>query len=147
MRKIDPEMQAIAVGEIGPWSKQMLTTCSDHMSLLSEHLYEQSIDDVVAHTAQLAGRIREISDAHRQYRKDIPALEGKDICIALDEWNYWYGANEYGELGVRYFLQDGLGVAIGLHELFRNSDLFFMANYAQAVNVIGAIKTTKTTKT
>ena len=31
-----------------------------------------------------------------------------------------------------------------LHEMFRNSDLFFMANYAQTVNVIGAIKTTKT---
>ena len=28
--------------------------------------------------------------------------------------------------------------------MFRNSDLFFMANYAQTVNVIGAIKTTKT---
>jgi alpha-N-arabinofuranosidase len=26
--------------------------------------------------------------------------------------------------------------------MFRNSDLFFMANYAQTVNVIGAIKTT-----
>ena len=28
--------------------------------------------------------------------------------------------------------------------MFRNSDLFVMANYAQTVNVIGAIKTTKT---
>jgi alpha-N-arabinofuranosidase len=28
--------------------------------------------------------------------------------------------------------------------MFRNSDLFFMANYAQTVNVIGAIKTTPT---
>jgi alpha-N-arabinofuranosidase len=37
-----------------------------------------------------------------------------------------------------------LGIAAGLHELFRSSDLFFMANYAQTVNVIGAIKTTKT---
>jgi alpha-N-arabinofuranosidase len=31
-----------------------------------------------------------------------------------------------------------------LHEYFRNSDIYFMANYAQTVNVIGAIKTTKT---
>ena len=62
----------------------------------------------------------------------------------MDEWNYWYGPNEYGELGVRYFLQDALGVAAGLHELFRQSDIFFMANYAQTVNVIGAIKTSNT---
>jgi alpha-N-arabinofuranosidase len=144
MRAVDPEMQAIAVGAVGPWSEQMLTTCSDHMSLLSEHLYCQDRDDVIEHAGQIAARIRQIADAHREYRKSIPNLAGRDIRIALDEWNYWYGANEYGELGTRYFLQDGLGVAIGLHEYFRNSDLFFMANYAQTVNVIGAIKTTKT---
>ena len=74
----------------------------------------------------------------------LPSLKGKDIRLALDEWNYWYGPNEYGELGTRYFLQDGLGAAAALHEMFRNSDLFFMANYAQTVNVIGAIKTTTT---
>jgi len=43
------------------------------------------------------------------------------VRIAFDEWNYWYGSYEYGELGVRYFLKDGLGIAAGLHELFRNS--------------------------
>ncbi|HVT28827.1 MAG TPA: alpha-L-arabinofuranosidase C-terminal domain-containing protein, partial [Lacipirellulaceae bacterium] len=32
----------------------------------------------------------------------------------------------------------------GLHEYFRNSDIIHMANYAQTVNVIGCIKTTKT---
>ena len=32
----------------------------------------------------------------------------------------------------------------GLHEYFRNSDIVHMANYAQTVNVIGCIKTTKT---
>jgi alpha-N-arabinofuranosidase len=37
-----------------------------------------------------------------------------------------------------------LGIAAGLHEYFRNSDIIFMANYAQTVNVIGCIKTTKT---
>jgi alpha-N-arabinofuranosidase len=41
-------------------------------------------------------------------------------------------------------MQDALGIAAGLHEMFRNSDLFYMANYAQTVNVIGCIKTTKT---
>jgi len=60
----------------------------------------------------------------------------------MDEWNYWYGPNDFGELGVRYFMQDALGIAAGLHEFFRNSDIYFMANYAQTVNVIGAIKTT-----
>ena len=49
-----------------------------------------------------------------------------------------------GELGTTYFHKDGLGIAKGLHEYFRHSDIIFLANYAQTVNVIGCIKTTKT---
>jgi alpha-N-arabinofuranosidase len=144
MRKVDPKIVPIAVGAVGEWSKTMLTSATAHMDHLSEHTYWQSKPDVPAHVAQATTAIRKIADAHRAYRKDLPSLKGRDIRIALDEWNYWYGANEYGELGTRYFLQDGLGAAAALHEIFRNSDLFVMANYAQTVNVIGAIKTTKT---
>ena len=144
MRAVDPSIRPIAVGQVGQWSREMLKNCSNHMSLISEHLYWQDKDSVEEHVAQIPEGIRGVADAHRKYRKDIPSLTGKDIRIALDEWNYWYGGNEYGELGVRYFLQDALGIAAGLHEMFRQSDIFFMANYAQTVNVIGAIKTTKT---
>ncbi|MBN2243659.1 MAG: alpha-N-arabinofuranosidase [Acidobacteria bacterium] len=144
MRAVDPAIQSIAVGQAGEWSREMLANCADHMELLSEHLYWQDRDDVESHVAQIPQGIRRVADAHRKYREELPSLAGKDIRIALDEWNYWYGGNEYGELGVRYFLQDALGIAAGLHEMFRQSDLFFMANYAQTVNVIGAIKTTKT---
>lgn len=144
MKAMDATLKPIGVGFIGDWSRQMLTTCSDHMDLISEHIYWQDKDTVVEHVSQISEGIKRIADAHRSYRKEIPNLEGKDIRIALDEWNYWYGPNEFGELGVRYFLRDALGIAAGLHEMFRNSDLFYMANYAQTVNVIGAIKTTKT---
>ena len=144
MRKVDPEFKPIAVGAKGRWSEQMLASCADNISLISEHLYWQNRDDVASHVGQSAAQIREVAEAHRGYRKTIAALAGKDIRIAMDEWNYWYGPNEYGELGVRYFLQDALGIAVGLHEFFRNSDIYWMANYAQTVNVIGAIKTTKT---
>ena len=76
----------------------------------------------------------------------LSELNGKDIRIAMDEWNYWYDHDRYvyGELGVRYRHRDALGIAAGLHEFFRNSDIIRMANYAQTVNVIGCIKTTKT---
>ena len=144
MRAVDPAIVPIAVGQVGEWSRQMLTTCADHMGLLSEHLYWQQKDDLVEHVRQISDRIREVAEAHRAYRRELPSLQGKDIRIAMDEWNYWYGPNEFGELGVRYFLQDALGIAAGLHEFFRHSEIYYMANYAQTVNVIGAIKTTKT---
>ncbi len=144
MRAVDPNVQPVAVGAVGDWSRTMLGSASSHMSSISEHLYWQDKPDVAAHVAQAPDAIRRVAEAHRVYRRDIAALKGKDIRVALDEWNYWYGPNEYGELGTRYFLQDALGIAAGLHELFRNSDIYFMANYAQTVNVIGAIKTTAT---
>jgi alpha-N-arabinofuranosidase len=62
----------------------------------------------------------------------------------MDEWNYWHRPYEYGELGCIYRLRDALGIAAGLHEYYRCSDIIAMAHYAQTVNVIGCIKTTKT---
>ena len=142
MRAVDPTIRAVAVGEVGEWSRRMLADCAGHMELISEHAYWQNRENLVEHVNQVPERIRRIAEAHRSYRREVEGLAARDIRIAFDEWNYWYGPNEYGELGVRYFLQDALGIAAGLHELFRQSDLFYMANYAQTVNVIGAIKTT-----
>jgi alpha-L-arabinofuranosidase len=144
MRKVDPGIQLIAVGNVGPWTEGMLEHCADHMELISEHFYVQEKQDVVEHVALPVRETRRICEAHREYRQRFESLAGKDIQIAMDEYNYWYGAFVFGELGTRYFLKDGLGIAATLHEFFRHSDIVFMANYAQTVNVIGCIKTSKT---
>ncbi|MGB7581463.1 MAG: alpha-L-arabinofuranosidase C-terminal domain-containing protein, partial [Sedimentisphaerales bacterium] len=142
--KVDPSAKLVGVGSVGKWSETMLKVCSGYMNLISEHIYCKENKDVIKHTKQLANEIKRVADAHRKYRRDVNELAGKDIRIAMDEWNYWYGNYIYGELGVQYHLKDALGVATGLHEYFRNSDIYFMANYAQTVNVIGAIKTSRT---
>ena len=139
---VDSTAKLVAVGHVGEWSETMLANSSYHMDLLSEHIYATGSEDPAEHMGLVANLIKEVADAHRKYRDSIPDLKQKDIQIAMDEWNYWYGDYIYGELGVRYYHQDALGIAKGLHEYFRNSDLFFMANYAQTVNVIGCIKTT-----
>lgn len=144
LRKEDPSIKLIAVGSVGQWSETMMAQASDHIDLISEHFYNQNRRGLMSHVAQIPANVKRIADAHRRYRETIPALQGKDIRIALDEWNYWYGPHLYGELGTRYFLRDALGIAAGLHEFARNSDMYYMANYAQTVNVIGCIKTTKT---
>jgi len=144
MYRIDPAIKLVGVGSTGEWSETMLRECSEYMNLISEHVYCQEKPDIVAHARQLSEEIMKKAEAHRNYRARIGGLAGKNIRIAMDEWNYWYGDYLYGELGVRYHLKDALGVAMGLHEYFRNSDLYFMANYAQTVNVIGCIKATPT---
>lgn len=149
MRQVDPTIKTVGSGDVGnagerSWTRGMLTSCADHMDLISEHFYCRQREDIPQHVAQIPGNVKRIADAHRKLREELPSLKGKDVRIALDEWNYWYGPHVFGELGTRYFLKDALGIAAGLHEYFRNSDIIFMANYAQTVNVIGCIKTTKT---
>ena len=142
MRAVDPEIQVIAVGASGPWSEGMLTHAADAMDLLSEHLYCGQLDDLEAHIAAIPNAIRDKANAHRRYLETLPGLEGRSIPIALDAWNYRYGPHLYGELGVPFTLRDALGIARGLHEMVRHNDLIHLANYAQTVNVTGAIKTT-----
>ncbi|MBN2214860.1 MAG: hypothetical protein JW723_11495 [Bacteroidales bacterium] len=146
MRSVDPDIKLIAVGELGDWDRMMLSGCSDWMDLISEHFYRQDWHGggLMTHVKQIPDAIREKAEAHRAYRKEIPGLEGKDIRICMDEWNYWYGPHIYGELGTRYFMRDAMGIAAGINEYSRQSDIIFMANYAQTVNVIGCIKTNTT---
>lgn len=144
MRQMDPSIKIIGVGATGTWSETMLGQCADHMDLLSEHFYCGGTKRLLSHVRQIPRTIREKVKAHREYHATIPALQGKKIPICMDEWNYWYGEHLYGELGTRYFLRDALGIAAGLHEYFRASDIVYMANYAQTVNVIGCVKTNKT---
>lgn len=145
MRRADPSIKLIAVGDTGEWSEGMLKDCSHAMDLISEHFYvNKALDDVAAHIGQITGHIRRKAEAHREYRTRLPHLGDRDIRIAMDEWNYWYRDYVYGELGCVYRLRDALGIAAGLHEFARNTDIISMAHYAQTVNVIGCIKTTKT---
>jgi alpha-N-arabinofuranosidase len=147
MWKADPSIQLVGVGDIGTrtamgiWSDVMLRHCATNMNLISEHTYVKEQTNLLAHIGQLAQAIHRVAQAHRGYLHDIPGLAERKVPVVMDEWNYWYGPYIYGELGVQYHFKDTLGIAEGLHEYFRNSDVFFMANYAQTVNVIGAIKT------
>ena len=120
--KADPSAKLVAVGNVGDWSKTMLAECADHMNFMSEHIYVKELPNVVDHAAQLKNEIRRVANAHREYNAEIPGLAQKNVRLAMDEWNYWYGDYIYGELGVRYHMKDALGIAEGSHEYYRNSD-------------------------
>jgi len=159
---VDPTVELVGVGDLErvntkydpgqavPWSHGMLEACAGHMSLISEHVYgarrpwnRKGLRTVVAHAGRLRAAIRHKAEGHRDLQARLLHLRGRRIPIALDEWNYWHQDYVYGELGCVYDLADALGVATGLHEIFRQSDVIHMAHYAQTVNVLGAIKTSR----
>lgn len=143
MREVDPDIVCISSGNAGSWSTGLLKGCADHMDFIAEHFYCQERAGLMSHIRQIPDRIRAKAEFHRQARRELPNLEGKDIRIAMTEWNYWYGPHEFGELGTRYFIKDALGIAAGLHEYARCTDIIASAFYAQTVNVIGCIKTSR----
>jgi len=143
MRAVDPDILCISSGNAGPWSTGLLKGSADHMDFIAEHFYCQERPGLLAHVRQIPDNIRRKAEFHRQARQDLPELKGKNIRIAMTEWNYWYGPHVFGELGTRYFLKDALGIAAGVHEYSRQSDLVDSAFYAQTVNVIGCIKTSR----
>jgi alpha-L-arabinofuranosidase len=133
------------------WSEGLLQDCADNMDLISEHFYagrtpwsDTQREDILPHVKRVKEFIKDIADQHRVLQANIPSLKGRRIPISMDEWNYWHRDYAYGELGCIYDLQDALGIAEGLHEFYRQSDIIQMAYYAQTVNVIGCIKTSKT---
>jgi alpha-N-arabinofuranosidase len=149
MRKVDPDIVCFASGNAGSgdardWSRGLMQGSADYIDIIAEHFYSQERDDVTAHVAQITNNIKGKAEYHRNLRGELDELEGKDIPVAMTEWNFWYGPHVYGELGTRYFQKDALGIAAGLHEYYRQSDIMFLATYAQTVNVIGCIKTSKT---
>ncbi|MDR0611724.1 MAG: hypothetical protein LBG58_16585, partial [Planctomycetaceae bacterium] len=140
-RAKDAKVKVIGVGAVGKWDEVFLSGAAKHLDLISEHFYvfQEKANNVTDHVRQIPNSVKRIADAHRKYRKELPNFREVTVPIALDEWNYWYGPHLFGELGTRYFVKDGLGIAAGLHEFARQSDVYFMANYAQTVNVIGCI--------
>jgi alpha-N-arabinofuranosidase len=143
MREVDPTIFCISSGNAGPWSTGLLKKCAGHMDAIAEHFYCQERPALAAHIRQIPDNIRAKAEFHRKARTDLASLKGRDIRIAMTEWNYWYGPHEFGELGTRYFLKDALGIAAGVHEYARQSDIIHSAFYAQTVNVIGAIKVSR----
>lgn len=166
MLEQDPTLQLAAVGAFGIintdndpeqaksglcWSTGMLMNCADDMHLISEHFYKGRLPwdnseryPLAEAATQLKEGIRHLAEGHRKLQASLPNLNGRVIPITMDEWNYWHREYTYGELGCAYDMADALGVAEGLHEYFRQSDIVQMAFYAQTVNVIGAIKTSRT---
>ena len=165
MWEADPDLVLVGVGDVNTineaydpdskqrkrtWSRGMLEESADYMNLISEHFYvgrvpwsQEGRKPVLEHVVMAKNAIRERVEAHKKLQASIESLKGRFMPITMDEWNYWHRDYVYGELGCIYDLQDALGIAMGLHEYYRQTKYIHAANYAQTVNVIGAIKTTK----
>jgi alpha-N-arabinofuranosidase len=145
-RAKDPKVKVIGVGNVGKWNETFLAGTAKHLDLISEHFYVGTPkENVTEYVRQIPNEVKRIADAHRKYRKELQNFKEVTVPMAMDEWNYWPKTPEiFGEVGKRLSVKDGLGIAAGLHEFARQSEMYFMANYSMPVNVLGCIKASKT---
>ncbi len=148
MRRVDPAIRLVGVGgylqDVG-WSPGFLQACAQEVDLISEHWYAEvngRKDNVPDHVQDMVTGIRTIAAMQRYFNWRVKTPQGRQVRLALDEWNYHWRDRPmiFGEAGPRYHLQDALGIAAGLHEIYRNSDVIRMAN-THPVNVHGHVKT------
>jgi alpha-N-arabinofuranosidase len=159
MRARDKGIKIIAVGAPGPWNDTILGRCVASMDLLSGHHYSgrgvrlpmsdadkrKYVEAWPGYSASVAGGVRGIVDDFRKRRVGAAA----SVKLAIDEWGIvrdWNAAPDgmgIGSFEHYYCLGDALAVARGMNEILRNADVVAMANWAQLVNVIATIKTSR----
>jgi alpha-N-arabinofuranosidase len=162
MRDKDPSIRLIGVGAPGAWNDAMVRSAAS-MDWLSEHYYQErnfripfSKPDLEAYgrlfpgyTGIMAADLGKLVEAFRDWKKKAGDA-GASAKLAIDEWGIvreWKSSPDGPGIGAYehyYPLGDALAVARGLHEILRSADVCTMANWAQTVNVIGLIKTSRT---
>lgn len=144
MRKVDPHIRAIVVGAPGGWNDVIFPECSGYMNLISGHFYAapSSPSNPAEYESRFIQYSDEVAEGIRGIVNDFKprlgnaAPDAKKVRLAIDEWGL--GGN-----GGFFCLGDAIAVARGMNELLRSANYVTMANWAQTVNVLGAINTTK----
>ncbi|TVQ64913.1 MAG: alpha-N-arabinofuranosidase [Phycisphaerales bacterium] len=155
MKWTDPSIELVAAG-VSLWDRswvervQLLMehapTLIDYMAI---HWYVGNSrergyrDDDFASYMAISERLDDMLSGTRGILRAMrSALKlGRDIPIAVDEWNVWYRVFNEGKLEETYNLEDALVVAMHFNAFFRHAASVKMANIAQIVNVIAPIKT------
>jgi alpha-L-arabinofuranosidase len=163
MRDKSPDIKVIAVGAPGGFNDVMLPACAKYMDLLSGHHYSDrklrmplSNADAAAYergfatySGCVAGGVRGLAADFRK-RLDTRNPDVARVRLAIDEWgivrdwNLTPDTTGIGAFEHYYCLGDAIAIARGLHEIIRSADVVAMANWAQTVNVVGMIKTSRT---
>jgi alpha-N-arabinofuranosidase len=160
LKTVDPSIQLVAVGAPGEWDQVALDHCASQSDMWSGHFYhlrkrrlpfseaDQRLyrKKFAVYSAGLARGLEEIIDPFVAWKEQHPG----PLVLAIDEWGIvrdWDASPDgYGIAKSEHFycLGDAITVARGLHSMLRRADVVKMANWAQTVNVIGAIKTNDT---
>ena len=164
MRAADPAIEIVAVGDGilddtpdhpgRRWNEAVLREAADpagsQIDYLSFHIYQpekegwQEVRDPEAlHHAVCVAPLDVEAILHRMAAQIAGLAPGRDIRLALDEWNLWLPPPPEAETMHRvvYTLRDALHIAGMFHVFHRQCNALAIANLAQLVNVLPLVVT------
>jgi len=149
MKRTDPTIELIGCGQNGwsEWDEIVLAGTAELIDHHSIHLYTGGPDHYAtvfsSHQAERAVRICAALIERVRYMQRI----AHPIHIAFDEWNVWWRTRTHedrvGGVEERYTLTDALAVATYLNGFIRQCRVVRIANFAQLVNAIAPIFTSR----
>jgi alpha-N-arabinofuranosidase len=146
MKAADAGIKTVAVGSLafdGGWNETMLAIAGDRLDFIAPHHYDGWPDRNPAgecgdYYANIASAWRIGETARRTCELLDEALPQRpEVGVSMDEWGIWIHHNP--GLQHDYDLSDGLVAASVLNGFQRLCRRMKMANWAQLVNVLGAI--------
>lgn len=141
---------------LGPadWTGGLFLHSLDHMDMISEHYYNYGStrfdvtqgkqvpvdpdEPLIDWMRRPANHVRMKVEAYEDYKTRIPALRDRTVPIVMAEWAYAGSPilpNSYRTVPA---------YAWAFHEMFRRSDLFFMANYTFGTGLLSQTPTEAT---
>jgi alpha-N-arabinofuranosidase len=149
MKRTDPSIELIGCGQNGwsEWDEIALSGLAELIDYHSIHLYTGGADHYAtvfqSHQAERAVRICAALIERVRYAQRI----AHPIHIAFDEWNVWWRTRSHedrvGGVEERYTLTDALAIATYLNGFIRHCRTVRIANFAQLVNAIAPIFTSR----
>lgn len=157
MKLQDPGIKLIAAGGAEAWNAQVISELHPAVDYISSHLYPKSepgkplsivrsVDDCEATILALKRQVRalapeKVSSFSEWYR--FPPRQGP-LMIALDEIGIWEpgGHGAYG-MENTYNWGHALATATLYNIMIRHADIVGLATWAQTVNVLAPIMTSK----
>lgn len=160
MRRIDPDIELVAVGSSAPhmstypeWDREVLMHTYEHVDYLSLHHYigrrGKDAASYLAMPLDVDRQIREVTAAC-DYVKAVKRSK-KTMYLAFDEWNVWREPDveyEPWQTGspydwVKFDMEDALVFASAMLAILRHADRIKIACQSLLVNTIPLILTEK----
>lgn len=157
MKLQDPSIKLIAVGGTDHWNERVITELNPAFDYIAAHLYPKtepgkplsiirSADDCETTIVKLKNQIKTLAPEKVENFNEWYRFKPRQspMMIALDEIGIW----EPGGLGVynmenTYNWGHALATATLYNIIIRHADIIGMATWAQTVNVLAPIMTTK----